>query len=66
MTDLTGMQDCTGCNYKDINHDKDLYCYMFKEKPSDYCMKHTDIDLTMNDSVLSALTQNFTRVFGML
>ena len=34
--------DCETCDYKKLNVDPSLHCYMFKEAPVTECMQHSD------------------------
>lgn len=33
--------NCAACDYKQMNDDATLHCYMLKNEPQDICMQHT-------------------------
>lgn len=39
------MKTCETCQYKHINRDENLHCYMFKEEPNDKCMQWKGVNV---------------------
>lgn len=37
----TNPNNCLTCDYKRINSDGALWCYMLKDEPHEVCMRHT-------------------------
>ena len=35
------LSNCETCDYKKINQDPDLWCYMFKDAPEGECAQHS-------------------------
>jgi hypothetical protein len=40
----TNPMNCASCEYKIMNDDLNLHCYMFKPEPKDICELHTGKD----------------------
>lgn len=54
--------NCETCEYKKINNDKTLHCYMFKDEPDDVCMQHSGRRESFVDIVNLMLTMRESSV----
>lgn len=38
---MSNPNNCEACEYKAMNDGEDGHCYMFKNEPTEVCMRHT-------------------------
>lgn len=38
---MSDPNNCATCDYKQMNDDPELHCYMFKDVPTEVCAKHS-------------------------